>query len=87
MDNATFYHFSDSTKPGDDKRELDGIIGTHIDDALEVGNEQMKEKVIENTKKRFTFGSQESLPFRYVGLNIEKEDEKVTINQDHFVDL
>ena len=86
MDNATFYHFSDSTKPGDDKRELDGIIGTHIDDALEVGNEQMKEKVIENMKKRFTFGSQESLPFRYVGLNIEKEDEKVTINQDHFVD-
>ena len=36
-------------------------------------------------KQRFTFGSHESLPFKYVGLHIEKEGNGIVINQDHFV--
>ena len=37
-------------------------------------------------KERFTYGTQETLPFRYVGLNIDKEEGKVIIDQDHFVE-
>ena len=85
MDNATFYHFSDNSRPGDDKRELDGVVGCHIDDTLEVASDDMKEKVLDPMKERFTFGSQESLPFRYVGLNMDKVDGNVIIDQDHFV--
>ena len=65
MKRATCYHISDKTKYGDDKKELDGIIETHSDDTLEVGTEQIKEKVMENMKRKFTVGSRESLPFRH----------------------
>ena len=46
----------------------------------------MKNLVVKKMKERFTFGSEETLPFRYVGLNIENEGGKIIINQDHFVD-
>ena len=89
MDNATFYHYSDGSKPGDDKRNLDGIVGSHIDDFLEVSDETMKRKVLDEVKKKFTFGSHEDIdktPFRYVGLNLRKEDDNVIIDQDHLVE-
>ena len=85
MDNATFYHFSDNSSPGDDKRDIDGIIGCHIDDTLEVSSDDMKEQVLDKMKEKFTYGSQDSLPFRYVGLNVDKVDDKIIIDQDHFV--
>ena len=86
MDNATFYHFSDNSKPGDEDRNLDGIVGSHIDDFLEVSSDGMRSKVIDVMKRRFTFGSQDELPFRYVGMNIDEEDGNVIINQDHFIE-
>ena len=86
MDNALFYNFEDGSKQTDESRSLNGIIASHIDDSLIVSNEKMKDAVVNKMKERFTFGSQETLPFRYVGLNIEKEKEKVIINQDHFVE-
>ena len=36
-------------------------------------------------KKRVTFGSHESLPFKYVGLSMERDGENLVINQDQFV--
>ena len=86
MDNATFYHFSDESKPGDEERNLDGIVGSHIDDFLEVSNDKMRTEVIDEMKKRFTFGSHDEIPFRYVGMNLEEEDGNVVINQDHFIE-
>ena len=85
MDNATFYHFNDGSKPADEVRNLDGIIGTHIDDAITVSDQQMKKEVLDEMKHRFTFGSHDSLPFKYVGLSMEKDGENVVINQDQFV--
>ena len=67
-------------------RKLDGIVGTHIDDSLNVASQSMREHVLDKMKEKFTFGSHDNLPFRYVGLNIEKEDDQLVINQDHFVE-
>ena len=66
MDNATFYHFSDGSKPNDDVRKLDGIVGTHINDSLNVARQSMRENVLDKMKEKFTFGSHDNLPFRYV---------------------
>ena len=84
VDNATFYHFSDGSGANDPIRNLNGILGTHIDDSIAVSDPTMKEEVLEKMKQRFTFGSHETLPFKYVGLHIEKEDNGIVINQDHF---
>ena len=85
MDSATFYHFNDGSKPTDPKRSLNGMIGTHIDDSISVADSKMKEQVLDKIKQRFTFGAHENLPFKYVGLNLKKEGNEVTVNQDHFV--
>ena len=34
IDNSTFYHFNDESRMGDEKRNIDGIIGCHIDNTL-----------------------------------------------------
>ena len=86
MDNAIFYNFEGGSKLTDESRSLNGIIASHIDDSLIVSNDKMKEDVVNKMKERFTYGTQETLPFRYVGLNIDKEKGKVIINQDHFVE-
>ena len=65
MENAIFYHFNDGSKPADEVRNLDGIIGTHIDDAITVSDQQMKKEVLDEMKHRFTFGSHDNLPFKY----------------------
>ena len=46
----------------------------------------MKTVVLENMKKKFTYGSHETLPFRYVGLNIDEAGNSIIINQDHYVE-
>ena len=79
MDNATFYHFEEGSKATDESRSLNGIIASHIDDSLIVSSEKMKNLVVKKMKERFTFGSEETLPFRYVGLNIENEGGKIII--------
>ena len=87
MDNAAFYYFNDNSKPGDDYRDLAGCVGSHIDDSISAASHTMKSEVLNKMQNRFTFGSNESLPFRYVGLNIEEDGDQVIINQDHFVEI
>ena len=86
MDNATFYHFKDGSRPGDEERHLGGIVGSHIDDSLSVSGDGMKKEVLEKMKKKFTYGSHETLPFRYVGMNIDETGNGIIINQDHYVE-
>ena len=61
-------------------------MGSHIDNSLSVSDDNMRKKVLENMKKKFTYGSHENLPFRYVGLNIDENEDGIIINQDHFVE-
>ena len=61
-------------------------MGSHIDDSLSVSDDNMRKEVLENMKKKFTYGSHENLPFRYVGLNIDENEDGIMINQDHFVE-
>ena len=87
MDNAFYMKFQDNSKPEDDERTLEGLVGAHIDDFLEVGTEKMKTTVLEPLRKQFTFGSHENLPLRYVGFNIDREqDGHMRIDQNHFVE-
>ena len=42
--------------------------------------------MLEEIEKKFTYGSHENIPFRYVGLNLKEEDGSLIIDQDHFVE-
>ena len=47
MDNAAFLYFQNKSKPTDGSRKLEGIVATHIDDALTVGSHNLKDRVLE----------------------------------------
>ena len=54
MDNASFLYFQDKSKPTHSSRKLKGIVATHIDAALTVGNQNFRNNVLEEMKKKFT---------------------------------
>ena len=47
MDPAMFLLFGDNSTDKSEKRNLTGMITTHVDDSLSAGNEQFKEQVEE----------------------------------------
>ena len=87
-DNAMFMLYSDKSRPGDDHRSPDGLLGAHVDDFLETGGDRMKNEVLKEIRSQFVFGTHEELPFKYVGFNIDrdKDQKQIVIDQDHYTE-
>ena len=72
----TFCH-----KEGDKtNKEPTGIAVTHVDDVLSAGDSEFEDNVMGGMVKAFKFGSEESLEFRYVGLNMVQYEEGITMD-------
>ena len=66
--------------------ELDGILGTHVDDGIGGGN-QRYEQVLKLLQQTLPFGSQEYDRFRFTGLDLEQlPDYTIKISQSEYVD-
>eukprot|EP00435_Cladocopium_sp_Y103_P029008 s424_g7.t1 len=65
--------------------ELDGILGTHVDDGIGGGNENY-EKALTALQKVLPFGQREFRRFRFTGLDIEQlPDHSIKISQEAYV--
>ena len=66
---------------------LEGIIVivTHVNDLLHAGSHEFEEKMTA-LKRRFKFGSEEELEFRYVGMHIKQIKEGMSVDQDHYLE-
>lgn len=60
---------------------LEGIICVHVDDFLWAGTLAFEEAIINKLSDMFTIGSSASSSFKYVGLNIESNNEGITMDQ------
>ena len=67
--------------------KLLGMMATHVDDFLNAGNAIFNKKVINVMDNRFDFGREIETDFRYVGINVTKEDKYIVLDQSHYVDL
>ena len=56
---------------------LEGIITCHVDDFLWCGSTRFEKEVIEKLRQVFLLGSEESEIFRYLGLQIHQQSDKV----------
>ena len=56
---------------------LEGIITCHVDDFLWCGSSRFEKKVIEKLRQVFLLGSEESEIFRYLGLHIHQQSDRV----------
>ena len=67
--------------------KLVGILACNVDDMIWGGNENFKSNVINNLKNTFMFGSEETKPFTYLGIQlIQNGDFSSTINQNNYID-
>ena len=87
MDPAFFLYFKDNSKKGDEMRQLEGLSGLHVDDDFKTGSEEFAKNIEEPMKTKFTYGSHETLPLRYVGLNVSKVEDGLQLDQDHYVKI
>ena len=63
----------------------EGIIVIHVDDFLYGGSTQFERK-IEEIRQKFIVGSEFSTPFKYVGLNVNKINEAIIIDQHNYIE-
>ena len=63
----------------------EGIIVIHVDDFLYGGSMQFEKKVEEICQK-FIVGAEFNAPFKYVGLNVHRSNEAITIDQNSYID-
>ena len=66
-------------------QQLDGILGTHVDDGIGGGNQNF-EKALEQLQKTLPFGTREFRKFKFTGLDIEQlPDRSIRVNQSRYV--
>ena len=65
--------------------QLDGILGTHVDDGIGGGNLNF-EKALEKLQKTLPFGTREYGKFKFTGLDIEQlPDYSIKVNQGKYI--
>ena len=72
VDPAFFFYHEDGSSDGDQCRQISGIVATHVDDSLTAGDSIFRNDVEGPMTEVFEYGSHEDLPFRYVGINMNK---------------
>ena len=66
LDNCLFF-----LRNPENRNQLDGILGTHVDDGIGGGNKRF-ELALEKLQKTLPFGSREYSRFKFTGLDIEQ---------------
>ena len=72
-----------------EKQEDMMVAGTavHVDDTLNVGKQEVIDALQKELNTKLTYGAVDKLPFRFLGINIRKEDNgNIVLDQQHYVD-
>ena len=65
--------------------KLHGVISTHVDDLMWGGSKVFKVSVIDKLKAKFKVKTEESVEFRYLGLDVEQRDGYIALSQNDYV--
>src|SRR5215469_1946752 len=81
------FHWSEKGKLiGIIKGKLIGIMCTHVDDFCFGGTEKFLKEVIGGLKEKLRIGEEELSKFRYIGVNMQRDEERVCMEQDRYID-
>ena len=61
---------------------LSGVFLMHVDDFLWGGTKHFEEHVINKIRNKFQISQQSSRAFKYIGMELEQDDEGIRINQN-----
>ena len=65
--------------------KLQGLVSTHVDDFCWAGSKQFEDEVIAAVKRSFKVKSEDKYSFKYLGLQLSQENDKIRIKQDKYV--
>ena len=69
----------------DSKGEIEGVMGTHVDDFLHGGSETFEKNVTNKLDGAFQMGKTASKQFKYVGLEVEQlEEYSIKVSQEGY---
>ena len=66
-------------------RKPAGMVALHVDDSLTTAGKAFKINVEEPMKSSFEYGAHLLPPFKYIGLNVEKNKEGIKLDQDNYI--
>ena len=64
---------------------MHGFIIVHVDDFLYGGNDFFNQNVVKNLKSPFLIGTEEDQCFKYLGLNLNHNNEKIYVDQSSYI--
>ena len=64
--------------------ELEDIFAIHVDDFLNAGNEQFLKYTISEIHEKFTVGKVCNTAFRYLGFDLKKHKNYISLDQTHY---
>ena len=67
-------------------KSLQGIILVHVDDILYVGTKLFMEKVMGPFKTKLKISKDDSVAFRYLGVNIRQTSDGIELNQTQYLE-
>ena len=65
---------------------VEGYMAVHVDDFLWCGSKQFETKVIEKMKSIFKISKENSVAFKYLGLNVKQSDNALLLSQNSYVE-
>lgn len=69
----------------DKENNLEGIMCSHVDDFIYGGSREFETNVIEKIKNKLQIGSEEKQEFKYIGVNIKQEKDKIYLHQNTYI--
>ena len=69
------------------KGELSGLFIMHVDDFLWGGTTTFENLVIDQVRRQFHVGSQCNTIFKYVGLDVNQNENKIMLNQNKYYNM
>ena len=69
-----------------DKGELEGLIGIHVDDFIHCGTKFFNEVVLNKVLSAFKIGKSETNNFMYTGFMLKQDENGINLDQDKYVE-
>ena len=66
--------------------KLIGIIALHVDDFIWAGTKEFEESIIRKLRCTFVVGKEQSISFRYLGLNVQHLGEEIVLHQHDYLE-
>ena len=85
MDNATWFYFADNSNTLSYTRDLKGVASSHVDDSVAAGNKQFINEVMAPMAAMLDYGAHSNLPATFLGLQLERGANGITVSQDKYV--